>query len=113
MEQHNQDVGAVSDGYHTLSELYEHRYVLFVVLCKYTRDLAWRSRLHHDGSMYAGYFILGLYTEPGRQITYHLPMRFWDQTRGIQELDRAPEFDGHSSDDVLARLKMLDTTSRV
>jgi hypothetical protein len=40
----------------------------------------------------------------GTQITYHLPMDRWSDAPGV-ELDHAPEFDGHSSSDVIERLK--------
>lgn len=108
----------VSDGYHTMDELYEHRIQLFIELCRYVgwmseerHDLApnevWRSKFHADGSSYEGWFILGIGVEKGKQITYHLPMTRWSETDFAESLKTAPEFDGHTSQDVLARLKTL------
>lgn len=103
------------DGYHTFDELYDHRIMLFIVLCKqiirqpYDNDkfTVWRSRLHHDGSSFDDWFIMGIGTKKGEQITYHLPLSRWDETHFAKTWNIAPEFDGHTSDDVLERLKKL------
>lgn len=65
----------------------------------------WRSRLHHDGSAFDGWFIIGIGKEKGEQITYHLPERMWSDCDWAETLDRAPEWDGHTSADVLERLR--------
>lgn len=104
----------VSDGFHTMDELYDHRITLFIALLRYIAtsisasfDECWRSKLHSDGSSFEGWFILGIYKEKGKQITYHLPLDRWDETEFAQTLDKAPEFDGHTAADVLERLKKL------
>ena len=113
-----QDKMQVSDGYHTMDELYEHRIALFIQLCRALdhiarvavvtrRDLVWRSKLHSDGGNYEGWFILGIGKETGTQISYHLPMKEWENTEFAEALEKAPEFDGHTSKDVLERLKAL------
>lgn len=100
-----------SDGDHTFSELYEHRYILFIKLCKeLTRPQVvpvdiWKSKVHSDGKGYSGYFLMGIGKEAGKQISYHIPMQYWDLANFAQELEKAPEFDGHTSADVLERLK--------
>jgi len=107
------------DGYHTFDELYEHRITLFIALCKefqwglkrdgvaLTYRLSWRSKLHHDGTFFDGWFIMGIGKKDGKQITYHLPMSKWEETKFAETLEKAPEFDGHTSDDVLERIKKL------
>lgn len=100
-------MGEVSDGYHTFDELYEHRVALFMLVCRLLCHHSWRSQLHGDGSCFLGWFVLGLFKTPGSQITYHLPMRLWERAAFAQTLDRAPEFDGHTSSDVLDRLSGL------
>lgn len=109
----------ISDGYHTFGELYEHRIGLWIALCIQMRRIekqlpqvlgepfVWRSKLHSDGSSFEGWFVLGLGIDKGQQMTYHLPMSKWDETDFAWELDKAPEFDGHTSADVLERLKSL------
>lgn len=109
----------VSDGYHTMDELYDHRIQLFIALCRFIRiadgyaDEAdaggkaisvWRSKPHADGSSFDGWFILGLHKEVGKQITYHLPIARWNDCDFAETLEKGPEFDGHTSADVLARL---------
>lgn len=114
----------VSDGYHTMDELYEHRFALWIVICRLyagmnecakdygnvpesSRTPVWRSKLHDDGSEYEGWFVLGIGKEKGKMMTYHLPNIKWDDTSFAETLERAPEFDGHTSADVLERLKTL------
>lgn len=103
----------VSDGYHTFDELYEHRITLFIKLCWFRQELikqdiqCWRSKLHHDGTSFDGWFIMGIGEMKGEQITYHLPMSKWEETNFAATLERAPEWDGHTSADVLKRLKKL------
>ena len=100
----------ISDGYHTFTQLYDHRITLYIALCKkiyLSAPIVWRSKLHSDGSSWDGWFILGIYTEKGKQITYHLPIERWNETNFAMTLDKAPEYDGHTSEDVLERLKDL------
>lgn len=110
------DTNKISDGYHTFGELYEHRIALFIALCKRLSclpgdfktpydSMVWRSLKHSDGTVWDGWFILGIGVEPETQITYHLPFSKWDECRFAHTLIQAPEWDGHTSDDVLKRLK--------
>lgn len=106
--------GMISDGYHTLDELYEHRIVNFMAVCKLMKNstddrYAWRSERHSDGSKYDGWFILGVGVNPGEQITYHLPMSKWEAAGKVVTLtyENAPEWDGHTAADVLERLSKL------
>jgi len=110
-------VGQLSDGYHTFDELYAHRYILWVKLCEmmYITDKTTgdpnsliKAKKNHDGTEYVGYFILG-YTDPTskKQISYHLPMKYWDMCYFSKEYDIYPDYDGHTSTDVLTRLSQL------
>lgn len=100
--------GEVSDGYHTFDELYDHRCLLFIALCTLISAWAYKSRKHHDGSGWDGWFIVGVYLpqldNSTGQITYHLPDKYWDLAK-FQEKEFADEWDGHTSEDVLNRLK--------
>ena len=98
--------GDTSDGYHTFNELYHHRAVLFSVIVRDHADLAWKSKAHHDGTMYDGMFIVGIDTPQG-QATYHYDIDpYWDMFE-CKELDRAPEWDGHTPDEAIARIATL------
>lgn len=96
-------VGDLSDGYHTYNELYDHRIHLFMALCNTNKVVAWKSRKHCDGSFYRGFFIAGLETSAG-QITYHVLDKYWDLF-DVKELKTAETWDGHTSADVLVRLR--------
>lgn len=99
----------ISDGYHTFNELYQHRILIYMALCKnvVADHPVWRSKVHSDDSVWDGWFILGINKAHDEQITYHLPIALWDDCFFAETLDKAPTFDGHSSDDVLERLKTL------
>lgn len=96
-------IGDVSDGYHTFNELYHHRAVLFSVICNQNKHLAWKAKSHHDGTMFANMFIVGIETPMG-QATYHYDVNpYWDYF-DVPVLDKAPEWDGHTSEQVCYRL---------
>lgn len=98
--------GETSDGYHTFNELYHHRAVLFSVIVKAFPDRAWKARKHHDGSMYDGMFIVGIETPDG-QATYHYDIDpYWDMFK-CEELEYAPEWDGHTPDEAIRRIGNL------
>jgi hypothetical protein len=105
-------IGGISDGYHTIDELHEHRYMLFLALVGQMRQAdklhtvnSFKSQLHHDGTEYPGWFIAGFKTSFG-WISYHLPMKHWTAC-DLPEWEQAPEWDGHTSLDVLERLSSL------
>ena len=98
--------GETSDGYHTFNELYHHRAVLFSVICNDRPNVSWKSKLHHDGTMFDGMFIVGIQTHEG-QATYHYDIDpYWDMFR-VPELPQAPEWDGHTSEQAIERIGNL------
>ena len=101
------DTGDLSDGYHTFNELYYHRMCLFSIIVKQHKYLAWKSKLHSDGTMFDNYFIVGIET-PNGQATYHYHIDHWDMFDCV-ELPNAPEYDRHTPDDCLERLLTLKT----
>lgn len=100
--------GNTSDGYHTFNELYHHRAVLFSAIVENFASRAWKSKLHADGTMYEGMFIVGIETPDG-QATYHYDVvPYWNLFR-CKEVDRAPEYDGHTPDQAIERIgKLVD-----
>ena len=101
-------LGNFSDGYHTFNELYHHRAVLFGVICTYMNDKSWKSKLHDDGSMYDGMFIVGIETPEG-QATYHYDIDpYWDTIfADVREVPNAPKWDGHTPTDAIIRISHL------
>lgn len=98
-------VEQVSDGYHKFAELYQHHCLLFIaLLCSQGSNVAWRSRLHKDGTMFEGWFIAGLNLPTGT-ITYYLRRSYWYLLdSAVTDYERAPVWDGHTPDDVVFRL---------
>lgn len=95
------ETGKISDGFHTFDELYEHRHALFGAFVKVYGG--WKSKKHSDGTMFDGWFIVGTNIN-GKMITYHLPIRLLNDFPA-KEIDNAPEWDGHTPNDVVERLK--------
>ncbi len=104
------DTNKISDGYHTFGELYEHRITLYILVCRLLFDKGenvWKTNVHSDGSIFPGWFVLGIGVEKGFQITYHLPADKWNECDFAIVLDKAPDYDNHTSQDVLKRLKAI------
>lgn len=103
----------VSDGYHTFGELYEARCLLFVALIQSYPTKAWRASRNADGQKWDGWFVCGLQPQPGSQITFHLPERYWAHLDGIETHDINPYYDGHTSQDVVDRLNEFIDINRI
>lgn len=88
--------GDLSDGYHTFDELYEHRCLLFINLCLSHSDKAyWRPH-------YEGWPLIGMEL-PSGQVTYHVPEKYLPLFE--RQIGKGgPEWDGHTSNDVIERL---------
>lgn len=105
----------ITDGFHTFGELYHHRAVLFAVVCKAFPQFAWKAKAHADGNMFPGMFIVGLSIPGIGQATYHYytqdpktGVNYWDMF-SVKELDRAPEWDGHTPAQAIERIQLLLT----
>ena len=93
--------GKISDGYHTFNELYDHRVLLWICVVNFTPQKAYLIKEH-----YPGWFLLGLETSKG-QISYHCPNKYLNLIHNeIKELANDTNYDGHTSNDVIKRLKI-------
>ncbi len=101
-----EDTNVISDGYHTFGELYAHRHGLFIALIKSNPKISWRANNNDDGGSYDGWFVAGIHL-PSGDISYHLPADMWYKldNLGVATTNCAPKFDGHTSQDVLHRLR--------
>jgi len=121
----------ISDGFHTFGELYEARKVLNAALfnewgrgyMNNQQDLknGWdvhqvqapkhdvhKSWKHHDGELcFGGGWFIVVAILPAGQISYHYEAKDWDLFRIPATEKTKYEFDGHTSADVLERLKNL------
>lgn len=95
-------VGQVRNDYESFNDLYALRHALFIALCHAYHDLAWKSKVHEDGTMFDDYFIAGIRLPEG-MVTYHLPIELSGVLQ-VEELGAAPAWDGHTAQDVVDRL---------
>lgn len=58
------DIGDLSDGFHTFNQLYYQRMMLFAVIVKQNKGRAWKSLRHEDGELCfgGGWFVVGITT---------------------------------------------------
>ena len=103
---HINDIGDLSDGYHTFNQLYYQRMMLFAVLVKQNRDKAWKSLRHEDGELCfgGGWFIVGIDTPDG-SYTYHYENKYFDLF-DCEILDHGKHWDGHTEKDVTRLLSL-------
>lgn len=101
----------ISDGYHTFGQLYHDRAVLFAIICNTYKDNAWKSKQHHDGTMFGEpneMFIVGVDTSQG-QYTYHYHTdKYWDMY-DVKEVEHAPKWDGHTFEDINRLFDLVET----
>ena len=101
-----QNICGLWDMVECIIELYHHRMILTLVLLRQNKDKAWKSKQHHDGTMFDDSFICGIDTPEG-QYSYHYDLEHWDLFN-IKELEKAPEYDGHKPKDVTRLLSLED-----
>jgi len=90
----------LNDTHHSFGDLYDHRMVL-TALAFIHLPYAWKTK--NIGSKFKGMFLVGAPTPDG-MITYHYDLEHWDLFK-IPELPHEPEFDGHTPEDVVNRIK--------
>jgi hypothetical protein len=99
-----ENVRDLSDGYHTFNQLYQHRNAMFLLMANQTGEASFKTKRNGDGEEFPGYFLVGINTPIG-QISYHMPIEYWDYAR-VKEVERNEWYDGHTSDDVYQRIMM-------
>lgn len=101
------DIGELSDGFHTFNGLYEQRMILFAALVKAYKDKSWKSFRHEDGEYCfgGGWFIVGIDTPEG-SYTYHYENKYWNMFDCI-DIPRGKHWDGHTEADAETRLMSL------
>ena len=90
----------ISDGYHTFGELYDHRCMLFINLClAHPTRCAWKEDEGTPG------WVLLYWESPCGQVSYHVPERLLLTFCGEIKQNDNYTWDGHTSNDVLLRLR--------
>lgn len=106
---HEDDMmGNISDGYHTFNELYRYRMLynaaFFNELAKGDIKVC-KSHRHYDGEeCFGGGWFIVMAELPTGQISNHYENRYWELF-DIPRLDKAWEWDGHTSEEALTRLE--------
>jgi hypothetical protein len=103
------DIDSVSDGYHTFDELYEFRKVynaaFFNALAKEGKVQVLKSKKHSNGTVpFGGGWFIVQAELPSGQISNHYKIEDWNLFN-IPEVELANEYDGHTSKDVVKRIK--------
>ena len=106
-------VEKLSDGFHSFEELYQFRISYNAALfnewhLQNNKYGVHKSIRHFDGEMcFGGGWFVVCASLPSGQITNHYKIKFWDFFQIPEERNCLLEFDGHTSADVLERLKAL------
>jgi hypothetical protein len=102
-------IGELSDGYHTFDQLYDFRREYNAALVNSGVWPSHKSHRHHDGELCfgGGWFIVMMET-PFGQISNHYECKYWDEFH-CEEKYVADEWDGHTDEDVLERLKKCNS----
>lgn len=105
---HEDDMGNVSDGYHTFNELYKYRMLynaaFFNELGKGDIKVC-KSYKHYDGEeCFGGGWFIVMAELPTGQISNHYENRYWELF-DVPVLDKAWEWDGHTPDEASTRLE--------
>lgn len=101
----------VSDGYHTMHELYKHRMALNIALFHTLRALyehngmhhfvpkVYKAKNHHPESdpMFEGYFIVFCVGMDGGWTSYHYKLEHWDEFK-IREARFSPKYPNNHVD---------------
>lgn len=90
----------ISDCYHTFDELYEHRCLLFITLLLVDKNCKKTWKREH----FEGWDCLYMETAYG-QISYHVPANMRELYEGKIKEDPTYKYDGHSSAQVIERLR--------
>jgi hypothetical protein len=113
------EIGQISDGYHTFNELYRFRtlyHAAFVTqlhlrYAEFVDDTfpgpSVKSWKHSDGEpCFGGGWFIVVTKLPTGQISNHYEAKHWDLFH-IPDVEEAPMFDGHTPADVLDRLEQF------
>lgn len=110
----SENTGSISDGYHTFDELYEYRMLYNAHAAEgwAQQGKAVKSWRHSDGEecFGGGWFVVVVDLYPHGQVSNHYPAADWGLFH-VPEVERAPEWDGHTPQEAARRLRAALTTT--
>lgn len=112
------ELGELTDGYHTFDELYEFRKLYNAVLFNEWGNPGFdvlgvkydvhKSKRHNDGNLcFGGGWFIVVAVLPTGQISNHYKLEDWDLFQIPETIIAKHEFDGHTPEDVMIRLKAI------
>lgn len=105
------DIGDLSDGFHTFNDLYYQRLILFAIIVNTHKDKSWKTLRHENGDKCfgGGWFLVTIDT-PNGQYGYHYEEKYWDLF-DCKVLDKAKHFDGYTDKDISRLFSLIDVIS--
>jgi hypothetical protein len=105
LQQEQEDMGEISDGYHTFNELYYYRMLynaaFFNLLPK---GMVHKSKRHHTGEeCFGGGWFIVMANLPTGRVSNHYELKDWDLFK-VPEKEFADEWDGHTPQEAAKRL---------
>lgn len=102
------DMGEMSDGYHTFNELYRYRMLYNAGFFHFLKTAGYdvvKSKKHNDGGLcFGGGWFIVMANLPNGQVSNHYEMKDWSLFK-IPEVDRAPAWDGHTPEEAADRIE--------
>lgn len=104
------DIGKLSDGFHTFNQLYYQNMILLATIVKQNKDKAWKSLRHEDGWLCFGngcsWFIVGIDTPEGSYTYCYEDKDNYFSLFDCEELEVAKHWDGNTEKDVTRLLSL-------
>ena len=97
-------LSAQGDEYHTMDDLYAHRFALTRALAVLMPDACVKCRVNGDGTVWEGFFVVYIQT-PAGQVSYHYRLDLWDKLP-CREVE-SWTYDGHTPETTLDRLMSI------
>ena len=97
----------VSDGYHTFTDLYNHRIGLFLLVISLLKKSNKEIKIWYADSEEINWYIVGIDFEDDKKIiSYHVPnnVKEYLDKMNVEYLDKLPPFDGCDSNCNLKRI---------
>lgn len=103
---------AISDGNHTLKELYKQKREMFKLICHNYNDLAWKSKYHNDGTPLSNSTFLAGINTPLGNACYVLNQEYYNDFKVI-DLPTAPIAKDEIYTDTITKLSSIPIRNKL
>ena len=105
-----EDIGDLSDGFHTFNQLYHQRAVLFACIVNTHPDISGKSLAQEDGKCCfdsdGKWFIVWIKTPEGYYSYHYETEKYWNLFK-CPIYKTSPHYDGHTEEDVTRLLSLI------